>query len=133
MHATAPSNGTVPAPSQHGASYTLHDAAELLGCSLNTLRRKIKAGEIHAERVSRPQGHTWHVFLPLHGAGTVQHRSESTVQAAPFTSTVPPAPFNGTGSTQADVAPLVDLVRDLTDRLHQQGAEHATELVCHAE
>jgi excisionase family DNA binding protein len=61
----APSNGTVQAaPSQHPATaFTLQEAAAILGVSLNTLRRRIDAGQVRAERVERPQGHVWRVYL----------------------------------------------------------------------
>jgi len=76
----APSNGSVqPEHSQHPpeASYSLQEAAVLLGVSLNTLRRKIEAGQVTAERISRPQGHVWRVHL-----NGVQHRSTASEQHA---------------------------------------------------
>jgi len=76
----APSIGSVqPERSQHppDASYSLQEAAVLLGVSLNTLRRKIEAGQVTAERISRPQGHVWRVHL-----NSVQHRSTGPEQHA---------------------------------------------------
>jgi hypothetical protein len=68
-----------PAPFQDGATpFTLREAAEVLGISLNTLRRRIAAGQVQAERVQRPQGHVWQIYL--HGADTQEHRASSTVQ-----------------------------------------------------
>jgi excisionase family DNA binding protein len=53
-----------PATSQDGATaYTLHESAQLLGVSLGTIRRRIARGELRAERVHRPQGHVWQVWL----------------------------------------------------------------------
>jgi len=67
------------APCRDGATpFTLHEAAEVLGVSLNTLRRRIAAGQVEAERVRRPQGHVWQVYL--HPPGTQDHRSTGTVQ-----------------------------------------------------
>ena len=38
---------------------TLPEAARILGVSESTVRRLVKAGELEAERVLRPQGHVW--------------------------------------------------------------------------
>jgi hypothetical protein len=46
-----------------GASYSLQDAAVLLGVSINTLRKRIRAGQVQAERVQRPQGYVWQVYV----------------------------------------------------------------------
>jgi hypothetical protein len=83
-----------PAPSRDGATaFTLREAAAELGISLNTLRRRISAGQIDAERVHRPQGHVWQVYL--HRAATQEHRSNVTVQQDGATvqqpASVPPA------------------------------------------
>lgn len=47
------------------------EAAQRLGVSERTVRRRIKAGEIRAASIETPQGHTWHVdpaSLPDHPA-----------------------------------------------------------------
>jgi hypothetical protein len=44
-------------------SYTLHEAAALLGIGVNTLRRRIAVGQVQAEQVQRPQGCVWRVCL----------------------------------------------------------------------
>jgi len=41
----------------------LQEAAAILGVSLNTLRRRIDAGQVRADKVQRPQGHVWRVYL----------------------------------------------------------------------
>jgi hypothetical protein len=46
-----------------GAGYSLQDAAVLLGVSVNTLRQRIRAGQVQAERVQRPQGYVWQVYV----------------------------------------------------------------------
>ena len=53
------------AGSQHPpvAGYSLQEAAALLGIGVNTLRRKIAAGQVRAEQVQRPQGYVWRVYL----------------------------------------------------------------------
>lgn len=45
------------------AGVGIEEAARLLGASVNTVRRRIKQGALRAERVSRPQGYTYRVFL----------------------------------------------------------------------
>jgi hypothetical protein len=57
----------------------------MLGISLNTLRRRIRAGQVRAERVERPQGHVWRVYVDdRQPAG---HRAD---QEAPGTVQQPP-------------------------------------------
>ncbi len=75
------------APSRHPAtSCTLQEAAAVLGVSLNTLRRKIRSGEVAAERVRRPQGYVWRVELPedqpagQQSAGTLPLEAPGTLQ-----------------------------------------------------
>lgn len=43
---------------------TIAEAAAVLGVSSQTVRRRIQAGELHAERVRRPQGFAYLVALP---------------------------------------------------------------------
>src|SRR5215212_2556216 len=45
------------------AGSSLQDAAAQLGVSVNTLRKRIRAGQVQAERVQRPQGYVWQVYL----------------------------------------------------------------------
>jgi excisionase family DNA binding protein len=45
------------------AGYSLQEAATLLGIGVNTLRRRIAAGQIQAAQVQRPQGYVWRVYL----------------------------------------------------------------------
>jgi hypothetical protein len=44
-------------------AYSFAEACAMLGISAHTLRRRIRDGVISAERVERPQGYAWHVFL----------------------------------------------------------------------
>jgi hypothetical protein len=98
--------------------------------SANTIRRWIKAGELQAERVARPQGTAWHVHLPRHvPPGTSREVPASTSQH------VPPAPPTGTslapgeqqraaalGKYGADLlAPALDLI----ERLHAENRAQA--------
>ncbi|MCA1647260.1 MAG: hypothetical protein LC797_17995 [Chloroflexi bacterium] len=77
----------------------MHEAAQLLGVSLNTVRRKIARGELKAQRAIRPQGHIWQVFLPF------------TQDAAP-PSSQPPA---GTMQQHAGAEQLVSVLAPLVE------------------
>jgi hypothetical protein len=43
---------------------SLPTAAAALGISVQAVRRRIKSGQLHAERVKRPQGYAYRVALP---------------------------------------------------------------------
>ena len=43
---------------------TIREAAQRLGVSELTIRRRIKKGELEASKVTTPQGFTWRVSLP---------------------------------------------------------------------
>jgi hypothetical protein len=45
------------------AGYSLQDAAAVLGVSVNTLRKRIRTGQVSAERIERPQGYVWQVYI----------------------------------------------------------------------
>ena len=60
------------------AAFTLRQAAVVLGISLNTLRKRIADGQIQAERVERPQGHVWRVYVD--GADRSIDPPDGTVQ-----------------------------------------------------
>jgi len=56
-------DATVGSQQAPAAGYSLQEAATLLGIGVNTLRRHITAGQVRAERVQRPQGYVWRVYL----------------------------------------------------------------------
>jgi hypothetical protein len=55
-------HATPPVTTRH---VSVAEAARELGISPETVRRRIKAGEIEARRAIRPQGTVWEVSLPL--------------------------------------------------------------------
>src|SRR4051794_20048103 len=61
--AAAPANGTSHVGTSPAVGMSVEDAAHALGCSANTVRRGIKRGQLRAERISRPQGYEWRVYL----------------------------------------------------------------------
>lgn len=72
----------------NGQYITVTQAAEHLGVSERTVRRRIKDGEIRATSIKTPQGHTWHIdpaSFPNHPAlpsGTADsHPADATWQA----------------------------------------------------
>jgi hypothetical protein len=83
----------------------------MLGISAHTLRRRIQAGEIHAERIERATGLPV-AGLPAAGAGP-GGRSGAMLRALPA-STGPPARYNSLGQG----APVVwlDCLRQATSR-----------------
>src|SRR4051794_36122588 len=46
------------------APVTVEQAAAILGVSVTTVRRRIRAGVLRAEEARRPQGAVWLVYLP---------------------------------------------------------------------
>ncbi len=55
---------------------SIDEAARLLGVSQDTVRRRIRNGELEAHQVARPQGYTWRVDFPDEPA------NEETAQVA---------------------------------------------------
>jgi hypothetical protein len=74
--------------------YSLQEAATLLGIGINTLRRRIAAGQVHAEQVERPQGYIWRVYLDgRHPTAdpTSQPANQEATGSLPHPPTVAPA------------------------------------------
>jgi hypothetical protein len=98
-------------------------AAGRLGVSVDTVRRRIKSGEIEGRQVRRPQGFRWQVRLGAKGhaaprtpgadvdAGPMQRTDVSSRQAMD----VHAAPMQ-----QLNLDPLAQLVRDLKTELVQK-------------
>jgi len=89
--ATSDQPGTV---SDHGAPTTVatvpvsvEQAAAILGVSVTTVRRRIRAGTLRAEEARRPQGPVWLVYLPADATPpTTSDQAGATVVAtAPTT------------------------------------------------
>ncbi len=83
---TSTLNGQVPT-----TGFSVTEAAQVLGVSPNTVRARIKAGRLRAERAQRPQGEVIRVYL------------DAEDLPAPGTSE-PPAQVPATGTSQ-DVPP----------------------------
>lgn len=62
----------------------IKEAAERLGVSPDTIRRRLKAGELTGEREKTAQGFIWRVELPLEAAsGETEAETPSAPTAAP--------------------------------------------------
>jgi hypothetical protein len=83
------------------------EAATHLGVSPDTIRRRIRNGELQARREPTPQGYVWRVELP---------EEESTEEAA----------LEATNSTAW--RELVDVLKDEVALLREQLAAHQEEL-----
>src|ERR671914_1083019 len=83
------------------------EAATHLRVSPDTIRRRIRNGELHARREPTPQGYVWRVELP---------EEEPTEEAA----------LEATNSTAW--RELVDVLKDEVALLHEQLAAHQEEL-----
>ena len=94
-------------------SYTLREAAGILGVSVTALRRRVAAGQVRAERVDRPQGSSWRVYLDAHAP---EHAPRVTVaERDRLKAPRERGPEPGT-------ADLIALVRELTDKLAESAA-----------
>jgi hypothetical protein len=93
-------------------SYSLREAAGVLGVSVTALRRRVAAGQIKAERVERPQGSVWRVYLDAHAPGQAPRVtvSERDTLKAPR------------DRPQLSAGDLVSLVRELSEKLAESAA-----------
>lgn len=80
---------------------TISEAAQRLGVSEHTVRRRVRNGELPGSQVATPQGYTWRVEVPDDSPD--------------------PAPKAGDGEVQA----LRDLIATLQGRMEAQDSELA--------
>ena len=64
------------------APITVEQAAAILGVSVTTVKRRIRAGTIRAERASRAQGAVWLVYLPAAATRAAKERPPAASVAA---------------------------------------------------
>lgn len=100
-----------------GEHVTIKVAAERLGVSADTVRRRLRAGELQGEKRSDPQGPTWYVELP------------DDVQAVPpiGAEVIPPADGIELVRLQAQLEgaqALIDELRDERDAWRDQASRH---------
>jgi excisionase family DNA binding protein len=108
------------------------EAAELLGVSVATVRRRIHDGSLRAERVQRPQGVVYVVLL-----GTDHDRSASDQQVgttARLNQSAQPAPAEAiTAMIQAALTPIIAPLVGRLDAQRQTIERQADLLVSQAE
>ena len=111
------------------APVTVEQAAAILGVSVTTVKRRIRAGALRAEEARRPQGTVWLVYLPLAAdpAATSGRAPTGTAATAPTTT---PAADAMVGLIQTTIAtvlgPLVgqlDALRLTVERQADRVAE----------
>ena len=100
------------------AGYSLQEAAALLGIGVNTLRRRIAAGQVQAERAQRPQGYVWRVYLEGRHPPS-QPTNHPTDQEVPRSLPQPPTPLARADALasliQATLTPIIGpLVAEVT-------------------
>jgi excisionase family DNA binding protein len=84
---------------------TIREAAARLGVSQDTVKRRLKRGELVGHREPRPQGHTWLIELP-----------DETAQP-----TAPPPP-------EADAPAEVGVLREMVGLLREQLANRERDI-----
>jgi excisionase family DNA binding protein len=67
----------------------IKEAAERLGVSADTVRRRMKKGELVGEKESTPQGYEWRILLPVR-PGTRTAGEGAVPQDAPGATEEPP-------------------------------------------
>lgn len=111
------------------------EAAQMLGLSVATVRRRIRDGSLQAERVQRPQGIAYAVLLPIdhgtdHDRPTTDHQVGTTAR---LNQSGPPAAEAITAMLQATLTPIIGpLVVELA-AVRQVSEARADQLVQQAE
>jgi hypothetical protein len=116
-----------------GEWFPISEAAHRLGLSIDAMRRRVKRGEVRAEKRATPQGGAWWV--------QVTDTTPAAVQVAPdgarrevANGAIHQAPGGGDGATRyapdgeipryaKDDSEWPQIVRDLTDRLDRANSE----------
>jgi hypothetical protein len=115
----------------HGEAFervSVADAAHRLGVSVATVRRRIRAGELVAERLIRPQGSAFVVRLPLDASARVGDTYDTEQEPGVTTRTQASAPEAMAALIQATLTPIIaPLVAQLD--AHRQTVEHQAETI----
>ena len=93
-----------------GQWVSLRDAAEALGVSTDTVRRRLKRGNLPGEQRSTPHGPSWFVLLP---------RETAAAAAAPSDEPTMPGAVNGLTGAAIELAVLQERVAGLEATLTQ--------------
>ncbi len=103
----------------HGpdAYVPITEAAQRLGVSVDTIRRRIRAGEMLAQRELRPQGYRWLVKLP---------ESPTVVEVHP--AVTPHAHMQPQGVSAEQIERLIDALERVAEQFTPLNAVATTEL-----
>jgi len=71
------------------AAVTVEQAAAILGVSVTTVKRRIRAGSLRAEQAQRPQGTVWLVYLDAAAMPAAEERPSAASVAATAAATAP--------------------------------------------
>jgi len=111
------------------APVTVEQAAAILGVSVTTVKRRIRAGALRAEEVRRPQGTVWLVYVPP-AASSAATSGQAPVGAVATAPTATPAADAMVSLIQTTIAtvlgPLVgqlDALRQTVERQADRVAE----------
>ena len=106
------------------APVTVEQAAAILGVSVTTVKRRIRAGALRAEEVSRPQGTVWLVYVPpaADRAAISGHAPTGAVATAPVTT---PGADAMVSLIQATIATVLGPLVGQLDALRQTAERHA--------
>jgi hypothetical protein len=112
-----------------GPSYTLREAARILGVSVTALRRRVASGQISAERVQRPQGSVWRVFLDPHAPGddrsvrvAERHRSDPPAERGSERGSNDEVDLPHRSRPEPGTVELIALVGELSQKLAESAA-----------
>ena len=98
-------------------------AAQHLGVSVETVRRRLRAGVLAGTRTATPTGHVWSVTLPV---DAVPATATPTAIPIPATSTTPALPVDAVAMLDARIADLRDEVASLRAMLDGRAVEVAS-------
>jgi hypothetical protein len=117
------------------APVSVERAASILGVSVTTVRRRIRAGAIRAEEARRPQGPVWLVYLPADLTSPTANDQAGAISDHPPVTTAATAPTTAGDAmiayTQTLLAPLVAALERAQARvaeLERENGRQAAEL-----
>ena len=114
------------------APVTVEQAAAILGVSITTIRRRIRAGSLRAEEARRPQGPVWLVYLPPGATpATASEHEVSTVVGTAATTT--PAADAMVSLIQTTIGTILGPLVGQLDAQRQTIERQAEQLVTQAE
>jgi len=102
---------------------TVPEAAVTLGISLNTVRRKLKTGELPGERITTPQGYAWRVLV----ADPPNTAPEEPAEQVPAEAPAAPAPTPSPAAAPASEGTVERLEAEVR-RLENHNADLRTAL-----